>query len=251
MSATTVWNPDRYAKTAGFVAELGAPLLQLLAPQAGERILDLGCGDGALTEKLRAAGCAVVGLDSSFAQAGAARRRGLDVAVVDGQCLALKRSFDAVFSNAALHWMKRAEQVVIGVAGCLKPGGRFVAEFGGTGNVQKIRAALHLGLARRGIDPWAVDPWFYPAPEEYSELLRQAGFIVDFIELIRRPTGLPGDITAWLEVFAQPFTGAVAAAEREEFLREVSGELANDLRDGQGRWTADYVRLRFLAKMLD
>ncbi|MGH7873788.1 MAG: class I SAM-dependent methyltransferase [Candidatus Binatia bacterium] len=251
MSQTTSWNPDRYAKNARFVADLGAPLLKLLAPQPGERILDLGCGDGALTEKLRAAGCAVVGVDASLAQLRAARRRGLDVAVADGQCLGLQQRFDAVFSNAALHWMKRAEQVVAGVASCLKPGGRFVGEFGGKGNVQKIRAALHAGLRRRAIDAWAVDPWFYPAPEEYTTLLSQAGFIVCSIELILRPTQLPGDIVAWLEIFAQPFTSAVGAADRATFLQEINGELEAELRDAQGHWVADYVRLRFAARKLD
>ena len=106
--------------------------------------------------------------------------------------------------------MKRAEDVIAGVANCLKPGGRFVGEFGGKGNVQKIRAALHAGLQRRAIDPWTLDPWFYPSPEEYSDLLRHAGFTIQYIELIPRPTQLPGDIIAWLEIFAQPFTEAVA-----------------------------------------
>lgn len=248
MSETTSWDPARYAKDARFVSDLGAPLLELLAPQAGEVILDLGCGDGALTEKLRAAGCAVLGVDASWAQLRAARGRGLSVAVVDGQYLALKQRFDAVFSNAALHWMKRAEGVIAGVANCLKPGGRFVGEFGGKGNVEKIRAALHAGLQGRAIDPWTLDPWFYPSPDEYSDLLRHAGFTIQYIELIPRPTQLPGDIIAWLEIFAQPFTQAVREVERKGFLQEVRAQLETQLRDAQGNWIADYVRLRFQAK---
>ena len=248
MNETTSWDPDRYAQNARFVSDLGAPLLELLAPQAGEVILDLGCGDGALTEKLRAAGCAVFGVDASWAQLRAACGRGLNVAVVDGQHPALKQRFDAVFSNAALHWMKRADDVIAGVANCLKPGGRFVGEFGGKGNVEKIRAALHAGLQRRAIDPWTLDPWFYPSPEEYSDLLRHAGFTIQYIELIPRPTPLPGDIIAWLEIFAQPFTEAVREPERERFLQEVRAQLETQLRDAQGNWIADYVRLRFQAK---
>jgi trans-aconitate methyltransferase len=248
MSETTSWNPVSYARNARFVSDLGAPLLELLAPQAGELTLDLGCGDGVLTEKLRAAGCVAFGVDSSLAQLRAARGRGLDVAVVDGQHLALKQRFDAVFSNAALHWMKRAEGVIAGVAHCLKPGGRFVGEFGGKGNVEKIRAALHAALRRRAIDPGALDPWFYPSAQEYSDLLRHAGFTIQYIELMPRPTQLPGDIISWLEIFAQPFTQAVREAERARFFQEVRAQLETQLRDAQGHWIADYVRLRFLAK---
>jgi trans-aconitate methyltransferase len=166
---------------------------------------------------------------------------------MDGQRFSLKERFDAVFSNAALHWMQRAESVVEGAANCLKPGGRFVGEFGGKGNVEKIRGALHLGLRRRGIDPWTVDPWYYASPEEYSKLLTAYGFQVAYIELIPRPTQLPGDILGWLEVFAQPFTQAVSAENREAFLAEVRNQLEPDLRQSDGNWSADYVRLRFKA----
>ncbi|MBM4261049.1 MAG: class I SAM-dependent methyltransferase [Deltaproteobacteria bacterium] len=247
MGKTTTWNPDSYAKNARFVSDLGEPVLQLLAPQPGERILDLGCGDGALTEKIAAAGARVIGTDSSVAQLRSARARGLDVLAMDGQALSLKNRFDAVFTNAALHWMRRSQEVVSGVAACLKSGGRFVGEFGGHGNVEKIRGALHAGLRQRSIDPWAVDPWFYPAPQEYTALLNRHGFAVDYIELIPRPTKLPGDILGWLEVFAQPFTKSVAASQRQSYLAEVKNALEVELCDAQGIWTADYVRLRFKA----
>ncbi|HEX5021199.1 MAG TPA: class I SAM-dependent methyltransferase, partial [Candidatus Binatia bacterium] len=158
MSRATSWNPETYSKNARFVSDLGEPLLILLDPKPGEMILDLGCGDGALTEKITVAASSVIGVDSSLAFLQAARARGLTVALMDAQQLALKRRFDAVFSNAALHWMKRPDLVVEGVASCLKPGGRFVGEFGGEGNVEAIRAALHSALRTRGIDPWSVDP---------------------------------------------------------------------------------------------
>ncbi|HVO92121.1 MAG TPA: class I SAM-dependent methyltransferase [Terriglobales bacterium] len=247
MSATTKWHPDSYAKNARFVSDLGVPLLELLAPQAGEVILDLGCGDGALTEKIAATGSIALGVDASIDQLHAARRRGLQVAVFDGQRLGLREKFDAVFSNAALHRMKQPENVIAGVAHCLKLGGRFVGEFGGRGNVRKIRRALHEGLRRRGIDPWTLDPWYYPSPVEYAQLLRRSGFSVAYIELIPRPTRLPGDILAWLEIFAQPFTQAVRASEREIFLQEIKSQLEPELRDENGSWIADYVRLRFQA----
>ena len=247
MVQSTTWNPASYAENARFVSDLGAPLLALLGAKPGETILDLGCGDGALTEKIAAAGSNVYGCDASLSQVQAARPRATQVFVMDGQQPGLKRRFDAVFTNAALHWMKQAEQVVEGVANSLKPGGRFVGEFGGKGNVETIRQALHRGLRVRGIDPWTVDPWYYPSSEQYQELLIQRGFTVDYIELFPRPTKLPGDISGWLEVFAQPFSKAVSESVRADFLAEVRRDLEPNLRKADGTWYAEYVRLRFKA----
>ena len=241
------WDPERYARNARFVSDLGAPVLELLAPRAGERILDLGCGDGALTEKLAAAGCSVVGVDGSAAQVEAARRRGLDARVADGQALAFANQFDAVFSNAALHWMRRPDAVIAGVWRALVPGGRFVGELGGHGCVSQIREALVAALRRRGIDGAAHDPWYFPDVAEYRERLEAAGFRVDSMALIPRPTPLPGDVVGWLETFAECFTAPLAPAERPAFLAEVRDALRARLCDGEGRWTADYVRLRFAA----
>ena len=248
MNQTTSWNPNAYATNARFVSDLGEPLLQLLEPQPGELILDLGCGDGALTEKIADYGCKVIGADSSAPQLQAAKERGLKAVVLDGHHLCFRRQFDAIFTNAALHWMKEPEKVIDGVRLALKPQGRFVGEFGGKGNVETIRSALHAALVRRGIEPAPVDPWYYPSPQEYSQLLSKAGLTVAYIELIPRPTQLPGDIMAWLEIFAQPFTKAVSEEEQLGFLEEVRDELANRLRDGSGNWFADYVRLRFKAE---
>jgi trans-aconitate methyltransferase len=247
MTVTTSWNPACYAKHARFVSELGEPLLELLAPQPGERILDLGCGDGALTEKISARGCRVYGADASFAQVEAARRRGLNAFATDARQIAVKKIFDGVFTNAVLHWIQPPEKVVESVRSCLKPGGRFVGELGGKGNVDTIRTALHSGLRRRAIDPWAIDPWYYPSPAQYHELLAHYGFIVDYCELIPRPTRLPGDILAWLEVFAQPFAKSISEKEREQYLDQVRADLAPSLRKPDGTWYADYVRLRFKA----
>jgi trans-aconitate methyltransferase len=247
MKHITSWNPESYAKNARFVSDLGEPLLRLLDPKPGELILDLGCGDGALTEKISAAGCRVFGVDSSIAQLQAARRRGLSVCLMDGQRLSIKPNFDAVFTNAVLHWMKQAEKVIEGVAHALKPGGRFVGEFGGSGNVEAIRQALHRALLNLSIDPWGIDPWYYPSVDEYTELLNRGGFSVDYVELIPRPTKLPGDIMGWLEVFAQPFTKAVTEVERVAFLEKVRSALQPKLQESDGSWFADYVRLRFRA----
>ena len=247
MKRSTSWNPESYAKNARFVSDLGEPLLALLDAKSGEVILDLGCGDGALTEKIAAAGCAVIGVDASFAQLQAARQRRLNVASMDGERFAFHRSFDAVFTNAALHWMKRLDLVVKGVANSLKPRGRFVGEFGGKGNVQAIRSALHEGLRSRNIDPWTVDPWNYPSTEEFTALLDRFDFSVNVVELIPRPTKLPGDITSWLEIFAQPFTRSLEVAKRQEFVEEVQVKLKPKLKKSDGAWYADYVRLRFKA----
>ena len=162
------WNPDAYAASARFVTDLGLPVLELLAPRPGERILDLGCGDGPLTARLAAMGCDVVGVDGSAAMVAAARQLGLDARVADGQALDFDAEFDAVFSNAALHWMKRGADVIDGVWRALRPGGRFVGEFGGRDNVATINAALNAARARRGLA--ILSPWFNPDAEEYTAL---------------------------------------------------------------------------------
>ena len=242
------WDPDRYARNARFVADLGAPLVELLAPQPGETILDLGCGDGALTEALVAAGAAVVGVDGSAEQVAAARARGLDARQADGQTLDFEAAFDAVFSNAALHWMRKADAVIAGAWRALKPGGRFVAEMGGAGNVAGIIAALLAALEARGIDGRSANPWYFPTPEDYRRHLEAQGFEVQSIALIDRPTPLPGAMADWLETFAETFLKLVPAEARGSLAAEVSEILRPTHCDCEGRWTADYVRLRFSAR---
>src|SRR5438105_1265324 len=161
------WQARRYAATADFVPALGAPVVALLDPKPGERILDLGCGEGALTEKLVAAGAEVVAVDAAPDMIAAARARGLDAHVVPGQSLVFDREFDAVFSNAALHWMHPPEAVLAGVRRALKPGGRFVAEMGGHNNTAAILVAIAAVLARRGVDAWTLSPWSFPSAAAY------------------------------------------------------------------------------------
>jgi SAM-dependent methyltransferase len=247
MTITQTWDPERYARNARFVADLGAPVVELLAPRAGERILDLGCGDGALTAKLAAMGCEVIGVDSSAAQVEAARKLGLDARVMDGENLLFDGEFDAVFSNAALHWMRSPEAVIAGVWRALRPHGRFVAEFGGDGCVAKIRKALVEALNLRGIDGKTADSWYFPTVEDYSGKLKTSGFSINYIALIPRPTPLPGDITGWLETFAEGFTSCLPPPERLAYIAEVREALRPLLCDEEGKWTADYVRLRLAA----
>ena len=239
------WNPEEYARNARFVSDLGEPVLDLLAPVEGERVLDLGCGDGVLTRKICEAGCAVVAVDSSTEQVAAARAQGLDARVEDAESLPFDREFEAVFSNAVLHWVKDHDAMLEGVSRALVPRGRFVAELGGAGCVQEIRSALHASLNGRGVDADALDPWFFPTPSEYEVLLSRHGFTVDSLELFPRPTPLPGDVSGWLETFAQPFLGGVPEHERRNVIDEVRESLRPKLyTKGQG-WVADYVRLRF------
>jgi SAM-dependent methyltransferase len=245
------WHTERYATHARFVADHGAPVVALLDPQPGERILDLGCGDGALTEKLAAAGVTVVGVDASPEMISAARARGLDAQVMDGQALRFAGEFDAVFSNAALHWTRDPDAVIAGVARALKPGGRFVGEFGGHGNVAAITVALLAVLARHGQDCRAAIPWYFPTAEAYRAKLEAHGFVVAQIELIPRPTPLPTDMAGWLDTFAETFFARLAPAARPVARDEVLELLRPCLCDEAGRWTADYVRLRFAARLAD
>jgi SAM-dependent methyltransferase len=247
MTTAQTWDPERYARNARFVSDLAAPVVELLSPRAGERILDLGCGDGVLTAKFAAMGCEVVGVDGSAAQAEAARKLGLDARVMDGQNLSFEGEFDAVFSNAALHWMRNPEAVIAGVRRALRQRGRFVAEFGGHGCCAMIKKALVDALNRRGMDGESAVPWYFPTVEEYSALLNKSGFSVDYIALIPRPTALPGDITGWLETFGESFTACLPMTERPAYFAEVREVLRPEICDSDGRWTADYVRLRFAA----
>jgi trans-aconitate methyltransferase len=230
------------------VPAFGVDVLELLAPQPGERILDLGCGDGALTARIVDSGARVVGVDAAPDFVKATRERGIDARLVDGCALPFQNEFDAVFSNAALHWMREPASVARGVARALVPGGRFVGEMGGSGNVAAIVAAISTALAERGIDASPLNPWYFPTAGEYATLLETAGFAVDEIELFERPTLLPTGMRKWLVVFANPFFGGIGAGERAELLDEITERLAPSLRNEDGRWVADYVRLRFVAR---
>lgn len=243
-----VWGAEKYEKNARFVSDMTGDVLAWLAPRPGERILDLGCGDGVLTEKLVQAGAIVTGADNSEALLEAARGRGLDVQHKDGQALDYREEFDAVFSNAALHWMTRAEDVVKGVARALKPGGRFVAEFGGHGNIAAIVTALRATALAHGKDPALAAGWFYPTPAEYRALLEANGFVVEKIGLFPRPTPLPTGMRGWLSTFRESFFEQWPESRRGQIVSEIENLLAPALRDKSGNWTADYVRLRVAAR---
>jgi SAM-dependent methyltransferase len=243
----TKWDPADYERTARFVSDLGEPVLRLLGPRPGDRILDLGCGDGPLTKRIAETGAQVVGVDPSAEFVWAAKALGLDARVMAGEDLNFDAEFDAVFSNAAIHWIRGQDEMIDGVQRALKPGGRFVAEFGGKGNVERVRAVLIAALARRGIDALPLDPWYFPSDHEYRARLERHGFRVTDIHLMERPTKLPRSLGDWLGTFAQSFLAPLGEEERAEVKAEVERDLAPVLKNNDGVWSVDYVRLRFSA----
>jgi SAM-dependent methyltransferase len=241
------WSASDYARNGRFVQELAGAVFAMLAPRPGERILDLGCGDGALTAEIKAAGADVVGVDLSDELLAVARMKGLAVRKLDGHALDFVSEFDAVFSNAALHWMRAPQLVVAGVARALRPGGRFVGELGGHGNVAAIATAMRAVGERRGGDPARVAPWFFPTPDEYGQLLAAGGFTMKEIALVPRPTPLKTGMEGWLRTFGRSFFDQFPEPERSEAIQEALALLQPSLCDKRGTWTADHVRLRFIA----
>ena len=241
------WNAQSYERNARFVSDLGTPVLNLLAPQSGERILDLGCGDGVLTAKLVATGCDVIGIDPSEDFVQAAISSGIDARLGDARRLDFQETFDAVFSNAVLHWIPEAQSVADGVYQALKPKGRFVGEFGGHGNIAAIMTSLVATLRRYGVQLEERLGWYYPTVAEYRSVLEKAGFVIESIELIPRPTPLPTGMIGWLQTFRGSYLREKLGDHADQALNEIVENLRFALCDASGNWTADYVRLRFSA----
>ncbi|WP_164162345.1 class I SAM-dependent methyltransferase [Stenotrophomonas maltophilia] len=241
------WNAQDYAIDAGFVPLLGGAVSRLLDPRAGERILDLGCGDGVLSTELALSGAHIHGVDASPELVIAARARGVDAQVMDGHALTFNAEFDAVFSNAALHWMGTPDRVLEGVRRALRPGGRFVAEFGGHGNVATIIAAVQAARVAHGHGASAFQ-WYFPTVDAYADRLRQHGFQVQLIECTPRPTALPTGVAGWLRVFAAPLLDDLPVEARATVREAATALLAELPRNAAGQPLADYVRLRVLAR---
>jgi SAM-dependent methyltransferase len=259
LNPSSRWSATDYACNAAFVPGLGSAALELLAPQNGEFIVDLGCGDGVLTRRIMEAGARVIGLDASPEMVEAARGRGVDAFVADAQALDLEGQaarfgqFDAAFSNAALHWMLDPDAVAAGVFGLLKPGGRFVGEMGGKGNIAALRAGIRDELTTRGYPVPAEDPQWYPAVEEFLRLYACAGFADIRAHLIPRPTPLPTGVAGWVKTFRSGWldVAGVAAEDRGAVAAAIEARLQPLLQGADGSWTADYVRLRFSMRKPD
>jgi trans-aconitate 2-methyltransferase len=241
------WDAEQYEGKHSFVWRLGAGVVELLAPQPGERILDLGCGTGQLTAEIANKCARVVGVDNSANMIGQARQNypGLTFVLGDAANFHFEEPFDAIFSNAVLHWVKNADAAADSIARALRPGGRFVAEFGGHRNTRSILDALRAVL---GTEADARCPWYYPSIGEYASVLERHGFEVRHAELFDRPTSLEGEkgMESWLRMFCGKFFEGLPADEATAKTREVVGLLRPE-RYSEGVWSVDYRRLRVLA----
>ena len=241
------WRPKDYNAHASFVSSLGSPVVTLLNPRSGEKILDLGCGDGTLAAEIQRVGARVVGVDSSPEMIAAATARGVQASVMSGDALTFTNEFDAVFSNATLHWIPNYRAVLSGVCGALKEQGRFVGEFGASGNVQRLVEGIEAVFARNPDFGTFKNPWYFPNESDYAAALEAGGFRVTSIETIVRPTPLPTGVREWLKVFANNVLSGLSAEQGERFLEQVEESVRPSLYDHAKGWSADYVRLRFAA----
>ncbi len=246
------WNTALYQDKHAFVWQYGEDLLKLLNPQPGESILDLGCGTGQLTAKIAQAGAEVWGIDHATEMIEKARQNypHLHFDVADATNFQVEQPLDAVFSNAVLHWVKQADLAIASIYQALKPGGRFVAEFGGKGNVQAIVSALYGAITAIAIpEPQTRNPWYYPSIAEYATLLEKQGFEVIYANLYPRPTVLAdkeAGLANWIKMFASTFFVGMSAEQQAQVIQHVEENLRPTLYQ-EGNWTADYRRIRIVA----
>lgn len=247
---TQTWDPLTYERNGAFVHGLAGGVLEWLNAQPGEYILDLGCGDGQLSQRITNTGAHVLGVDASAEMVVAARERGIEAEQAKAEALPFRdATFDAVFSNAALHWVRGQDAMLAQVYRVLKSGGRFVAEMGGHGNIAAIQVALTAVLERYGYGDREDGVNYFPTAETYAARLERQGFQVEQIALIPRPTKLAeSGMEGWLLTFRRGVLDGLTETTRDAVVKETTALLAPALRDEAGNWTADYVRLRFVAR---
>jgi SAM-dependent methyltransferase len=241
-ASTSDWDATDYARVGGFVAQLGEAALDLLDPQPGEHILDVGCGDGTLTLKIKEAGADVVGIDNNLSMIGAAKAKGLDARLMDAAQMKFGEAFDAAFSNATLHWVLDKERAARAIWFALKNGGRFAGEMGGEGNLAALREALDDVLVTRGFGPPTYAANWYPSPEDFIAVYEQAGFKDVDARLIERPTPLEHGVQAWVTTFRKGWLDRAGVPDEDR------PEIAAAVADRVGSNVADYVRLRFIMR---
>jgi trans-aconitate methyltransferase len=247
-----VWKTELYDDKLGYVSEFGKDVLSLLNPLKGEKIFDLGCGSGDLAHEIQQAGAVVTGMDLSNEMIAKARIKypQIDFIVGNAENFIMDQSYDAVFSNAALHWMKNAKQVVESVWNILHQGGRFVAEFGGKGNLDILLKAIGEVLAEDyGIDAASLNPWYFPSIAEYSTLLEQQGFRVTYAVHFDRPTKMEDGedgLQHWLTGFADDFFKELSGQQKEVAFEKIAARAKKNLFQN-GHWHVDYTRIRIVA----
>jgi len=241
-TSTSDWDAVDYAKVGGFVPALGQAALALLDPQWGEHILDVGCGDGTLTLKIKQAGADVVGIDNNLSMVAAAKAKGLDARLMDAAELKFAEAFDAAFSNATLHWVLDKERAARAIWFALKNNGRFAGEMGGDGNLARLRETLDEVLVVRGYGPPTFASNWYPSVEEFTAVYENAGFVDVDARLIERPTPLDHGVGAWVTTFRKGWLDRAGVPDEER------ADIGQAVADAVGSNVADYVRLRFIMR---
>ena len=252
LAAPRAWDAAEYDSCGTFVWEHGTDLVEMLAPRPCDRVLDVGCGTGHLTARIAESGADVLGIDASESMVLQARSNypHLRFEVLDALAMKLGPEFDAVFSNAVLHWITEPDVAASGIFNALKPGGRFVAEFGGRGNISTIIKAVHRARERIRARPIEHVPWYFPSAGEYAALLERLGFTVTYARLFDRPTRLgegDGTMMTWLKMFGEPLLNDLTESQRDIVCGIAEDALRATMLD-DGVWVADYVRLRVVAE---
>ena len=243
---TNKWNPNTYNKHTAFVSQLALPVVDLLDPKKGEKILDAGCGEGTLAVEIERRGAKVIGVDMSAEMIEQCQAKGIEAYVGSVTDLPYEEAFDAVFSNATLHWVKDARVAVHNIASSLKSGGRFVCEFGGEGNAYALVSAMEEVFANHPEFGVFANPWYFPSVRAYTTLLESEGFKVKYMEIIPRPTPMD-DVIYWLDIFANGMTKNLTSAQLEVFKFECREILKKTIYSEDKGWVLDYKRLRVKA----